>query len=158
MSALITQEAFAAAYSRYFKQTEYFLRSKGLAPEEAEELAQEAWVKAWVHAEQWRGEASFASWVIIIALNLYRMTLRRKPVEQLDSEHDKPLFSSAIDYEIDSKTCLQLLHAKEAVYLHMHYVEGLTLNEMVERTGLHVANVKTRTHRALFAVRSLVVR
>jgi RNA polymerase sigma-70 factor (ECF subfamily) len=45
----------------------------------AEELAQEAFVKAWRGLRSWRREGSFSTWLFALAANVYRSELRRFP-------------------------------------------------------------------------------
>ena len=60
--------------------------------EEAIDLAQEAWVKAWQRLKQFQGASSFATWMTRIVINLCLDQLRRQKrtraesIEQLDEE------------------------------------------------------------------------
>jgi RNA polymerase sigma-70 factor (ECF subfamily) len=56
--------------------------------EQAVDLSQEAWVKAWQRLEQFQGDASFATWITRIAINLCLDHLRRRkrhPTDSLDA-------------------------------------------------------------------------
>ncbi len=60
--------------------------------DEAVDLSQEAWVKAWQRLTQFQGEASFATWMTRIVINLCLDHLRKakrqraESIEQLDEE------------------------------------------------------------------------
>lgn len=45
----------------------------------AEEMAQEAFVRAWRGLAQWRGDSSFSTWLFSVAANVYRNELKRIP-------------------------------------------------------------------------------
>ena len=45
----------------------------------AEEMAQEAFLRAWRNLAQFRGDAAFSTWLFSLAANLYRTELRRIP-------------------------------------------------------------------------------
>src|SRR5215472_14046977 len=45
----------------------------------AEELAQEAFVRAWRNLATWRRESSFSTWLFALAANVYRNDLKRFP-------------------------------------------------------------------------------
>jgi RNA polymerase sigma-70 factor (ECF subfamily) len=46
----------------------------------AEEMAQEAFLRAYRNLKQWRKEAAFSTWLFALATNVYRSELRRIPV------------------------------------------------------------------------------
>ncbi|MGA7884642.1 MAG: sigma-70 family RNA polymerase sigma factor [Acidobacteriaceae bacterium] len=52
-----------------------FCRDRG----RAEEMAQEAFLRAFRNLAQWRGEAAFSTWLFALAMNVYRTELRRIP-------------------------------------------------------------------------------
>jgi RNA polymerase sigma-70 factor (ECF subfamily) len=53
--------------------------------EEAIDLSQEAWVKAWQRLKQFQGESSFSTWLTRIVINLCLDHLRRRKRQQTDS-------------------------------------------------------------------------
>src|ERR1035437_809018 len=49
----------------------------------AEEMAQEAFIRAWRGLSQWRREGSFSTWLFALAANVFRSELKRFPTETL---------------------------------------------------------------------------
>ncbi|MFZ0633635.1 MAG: sigma-70 family RNA polymerase sigma factor [Acidobacteriaceae bacterium] len=49
----------------------------------AEEMAQEAFLRAWRNLAQFRGESAFSTWLFSLATNLFRTEIRRLPATPL---------------------------------------------------------------------------
>src|SRR5260370_36356504 len=58
---------------------------------DAEDVAQEAFLKAFHHLATFRAEAKFSTWLLGIALNEARSRLRRAGGWHMDAIHDSPI-------------------------------------------------------------------
>src|SRR5580698_9573473 len=68
----------------------------------AEEMAQEAFLKAYRNLAQWRGDSAFSTWLFALAANVYRTELRRIPATMLSLDEiaeppDERLSTTAYD-------------------------------------------------------------
>jgi RNA polymerase sigma-70 factor, ECF subfamily len=68
----------------------------------AEEMAQEAFLRAYRNLAQWRGESAFSTWLFALAANVYRTELRRIPATMLSLDEiaeppDERLSTTAYD-------------------------------------------------------------
>jgi RNA polymerase sigma-70 factor, ECF subfamily len=85
------ERAAAELVRRHASAVGRFLYSSGAAPDEVEDLVQEALFRAFRKLEGWRGEASFRSWLFTIAGNALRDEVRRRKGRQMLSLEDRDL-------------------------------------------------------------------
>lgn len=134
---------------------------------DAEDAAQETFLKAFRNLARFRGDAKFSTWLISIALNEARSRLRSKKnikIESLDEAPDdqghvspallrdwREIPSEALERQ-EMRVLLQ--HAVTdlpSIYREVFMlrdVEELSVNESAEALGITVASVKVRLHRA----------
>lgn len=132
---------------------------------EAEDAAQEAFIKAYRHLSKFRSESRFSTWLISIVLNEARGRLRRKQPGLTDSIDDTAEGSvtpaQLTDWrEIPSESLerqeIRTLIRRALSELPVAYREVFVLRELEERNvqetaetlGITSASVKMRLHRA----------
>ena len=150
---------------RLYRIARAVLREDG----EAEDVMQDAYVKAYEHLHQFEGRASFSTWLSRIALYAAIARLRRrKRVVELDTIPDSEketmhsLQSSAPspEYEASSAEIRRLLEQEvdalpdnyRAVFV-LHDVEDVDVAEVADILDISPENVKTRLHRAHMLLR-----
>ena len=142
-------------------------------PADAEEVAQQAVLKAFAALPRFRGEAKFSTWLIQITINEARLKLRkdrRHLYESVDEQHtDEQGDCFPKDFadwrEIPSET-LQRKELREALkraldslapkyreVLILRDVQHLSIQETAQVLGITEGSVKTRLLRARFQMR-----
>jgi RNA polymerase sigma-70 factor (ECF subfamily) len=120
---------------------------------EADDAAQEVFVKAFKSLGSFRSDASFSSWMYRIA---YRHCVdvirsgRRRRTEALDAM-DVDQFrerTSSTDDRLDVRRALELLSPDERMVLTLREVQGLTYEEISEVLEVSLDGVKGRLKRA----------
>jgi RNA polymerase sigma-70 factor (ECF subfamily) len=140
---------------------------------DAEDVAQEAFLKAFAHLATFRKESKFSTWLIQIAINEARMR-RRKDRKSLYESVDEKQTGEDGDYspkdfadwrEIPSETlqrtelrraiqrALASLDQKYREVFVMRDVQNLSITETAETLGISEAAVKTRLLRARLQMR-----
>jgi RNA polymerase sigma-70 factor (ECF subfamily) len=133
----------------------------------AEELAHEAFVKAYRGLGGFRGDAQFGTWVIQIALHLARDRIRQQQrrtivsLEELKEQHEnasalvetRPSFDpvqALDDKELKDRfeTALQELPPSYREVFVLHHLEDVPYEEIAQATGDSVGSLKVRAHRA----------
>lgn len=140
---------------------------------DAEEVAQEAVLKAFKNLSYFRQESKFSTWLIQIAINEAKMKLR-KDRRHLYESLDEGQATDEGDYiprdfadwrEIPSEAleqkelreaiqrALKSLPEKYRSVLVLRDIQQLSINETADALGLSTANVKTRLSRARLQMR-----
>ncbi len=132
----------------------------GLRQFEAEELAQEAFLRAWQHLPQYRSEqGAFSTWLYTIARRLALNELgragRRLQVNTGDAPPDaicdRPGPALALQRQQQTAALLAALRqlpAPDRSVLALAYVHELSLADVARIEGCSEAAVKARLHRA----------
>jgi len=93
------ERAAAELVRRHAPAVGRFLYSSGAARDEIDDLVQEALFRAFRRLDGWRGEASFRSWLFVIASNVLRDEYRRRKGRQMLSLEDRDLPDRADPHE-----------------------------------------------------------
>ena len=128
--------------------------------EEAEEVVQDAFTKAFASLGQFRGQSRFSTWLYrIVYTTALNCAARKRPQHQeLDmwTEECTDLAGATERFELlelaerkhFTDLALQTLTPEERGMVTLHYYEDRPLAEIAEITGLTPANVKIKLYRA----------
>lgn len=134
--------------------------------EEAQDVTQEAFLRAWRSIGRFRGQSQFFTWLYRIGINeAKRRAGRRPPAELFASLEDDPMpeapdWSEAPQLRLEQSDLREVLE-RAIRELPLRYratvilrdVEGLSTREAAEVMELSEAAFKSRLHRARLAVR-----
>lgn len=128
-------------------------------PQDAQDLAQETLLRAWLRLYQYRGDAAFATWVLTIGANLCRNAMRRPAVAPLmidlpDIQPGPEHQALARDDLRQLQAALDILRAAERTALLLVAQEGISYEDAAHILKLPVGTVKTHVHRARQAIRA----
>jgi RNA polymerase sigma-70 factor (ECF subfamily) len=142
--------------------------------EDAEDVVQDAFLKAFQHLHHFEERARFSTWLTKIAVNEALSRLRdsrRASIVSINEETEdmKPLADSIADWrpnpeqlysrselrDILHKALASLQHSYRVVFL-LRDVEGFSIAETAELLGLCVPNVKARLFRARLKLRKFL--
>jgi RNA polymerase sigma-70 factor, ECF subfamily len=142
---------------------------------DAQDVAQEAILKAFANLRQFRGESKFSTWLIQITVNEARMRQRKQradlfePIAELQDEEGAYTPRDFADWrEIPSEALerseIRALLAKALASLAQKYrevfilrdVEQISIEETAEVLNISIASVKTRLLRARLMLRDIL--
>jgi len=156
------REAFArlvARHQRYVYNLAYRLLRN---THEAEDLAQEVFLRTWRGLDSFRGEAKFTTWLYRIVTNLcYNRLprLRRQLLEAdvddanssamtLSSNEDPPAAAEAAEQRAFLHRQIAVLPAKYQAVITLFYLQELSYQEIAQVLDLPLGTVKTHLFRA----------
>jgi len=139
-----------------------FCRDRG----RAEEMAQEAFLRAFRALGQWRKDAVFSTWLFALATNLYRSELRRIPARMLSltvslDDIPEPRDARASDGGVEDqdrdlavRRAVGALPAKYRETLILFYFHDMDITSTARSLGLPEGTVKARLFRGREILRS----
>ena len=128
----------------------------------AEELAQEAFVRAWRGLSGWRRDSSFSTWLFALAANVYRSDLKRFPIVTLPIDEAPELSRPATQHHAlaaqqssDSvRRAVLALPTRYREPVILFYFHEMDVAAAARTMGLPEGTVKARLSRARALLRS----
>lgn len=163
--AHIIQEILGGKTSQY----EYFLDRYGRqvflliarivsCQEDAEELTQDVFLKAFQSLSSFKKESSFSTWVYRIAYNMAVSATRRKTSQVM--HFDESMLATLSDVQVDEaledeqeermaqlSLALDKLEADEKALVTLYYMEEKSMSELAFILGITEGNVKVKLYR-----------
>jgi RNA polymerase sigma-70 factor (ECF subfamily) len=109
----------------------------------ADDLAQETFIQVWRKLNQFRGDASFPTWLYRVAYTIYLQSMRQKPkqIECGELVEDAALNDGALRVDL-ARAMERLPDNERLVLLHCCHI-GLSHEEAAWILGMPVGTVKT---------------
>lgn len=142
--------SYAEAFQNGFGATCRFLISRGAPRDEAEEIAQAAWVRGWEYREQLRDPGLVSYWVNSIARNLFRARFRTALPVPLESAKE-PAYVFDTD-AIDVRTVLGRCSHRDRE-LFERAMQGYSADEIARDSGVSSTGIRVRLLRARRSLR-----
>jgi len=153
-------QAFSFLVEKYQKMV-YTLALKLMKKsEEAEEMAQDTFIKAFHKIDSYEGKSKFSTWLYSITYNACISELRKRRIEfkSLDDRHVSDQDEQRMhDYYRENRKedqekylalAMEKLPEDDQVLVTLYYYENQSMDEISVITGLTVSNIKIKIHRA----------
>jgi RNA polymerase sigma factor (sigma-70 family) len=153
--------AFQLLVLRHEGRLRAFLSRAAGSEADGDDLAQEAFVRAWRRAGDFRGQGSYAAWVMGIGWRLFldqRRTAKRREGLAAQDE-DAPASSNphgATDAAIDADRLLAGLSAQERAALTLCFGHGWSHGEAAEIMGVPLGTLKSLVLRGRAKAQKLI--
>lgn len=153
--------AFRQLYGRHTPRLYCLvLRLLGGVEADAEDVVQEAWIRATDRLGSFRWEASFGSWLSAIGLNVARELLRKRGRRREDEWSGDTDVAAPRPLDrlepIDLERALKALPDGYRTVLVLHDVEGYRHEEIAQQLGIAAGTSKSQLFHARRAMRVLL--
>lgn len=150
---------FACLLDKYSRPIHSLILKVTQNKEDAEELAQDTFMKAFKNLSSFKGDCSFSTWIYRIAYNTAISSVRKKrhefltieeaTLDNVSEEEAANLFGQTESTEriLRLEAALGQLPPDERALILLFYWKEKTIEEMVSITGLTASNVKVKLYR-----------
>ncbi len=160
------RRAFEIVVYQYREQLYWQIRRMVLSHDDANDLLQNTFIKAWTHINYFRGEAKLTTWLYRIAINECLTFLNKQQnshsvplddpqahaVNRLESD---PYFNGD-ETQILLQKALQQLPEKQRIVFNLKYFQEMKYEEISEILGTTVGALKASYHYAVKKIESFL--
>ena len=152
-----TASLFVEIVRRYQQQIYYHCRNLLLSHDDADDAAQNTFIKVWQNANQFKGDSRLRTWVYRIATNeSINLIRKRKPTIDFDEAQPEmadmiteDLYLSGDDISLKLQKALCYLPFKQKLVFTLRYFEDLTYEEIAVLTSTSEGALKASYHHAV---------
>ena len=154
--------AFSTLLQTYSEPVYWQIRRMVLNHEDANDIVQNVFIKAWTNLHNFRGEAKLSTWLFKIAVNesinfLNKEKHRVQGTAGSDGEEESLLIKNleADEYfdgdalQLELQAAIEKLPEKQRIVFNMRYYDELKYEEMSEILGTSVGALKASYHHAV---------
>ena len=160
------REAFARIVKEYSEQLYWQIRRLVLFHDDANDILQNTFIKAWTNIEYFRGDAKMSTWLYRIALNECLTFLNKQrasqqlSIDEADTEIVNQLESDTyFDGDETQKVFLQAikqLPEKQQMIFNLKYFKEMKYEEISEILGTSIGALKASYHHAVKKIESFL--
>jgi RNA polymerase sigma-70 factor, ECF subfamily len=157
-------EAFGELVTRYHARILTLLNGMVRNENDASDLAQEGFLKAWSSIRQFQGRSSFYTWLYRLTVNLAILSLRRKDrrVEvELDDYFPSSQPSPRVDYQLTEireyfNAALEQLSPKQRAVIELKEIKGMQYREIAGVLNVSMGTVMSRLYHGKKRLQSIL--
>jgi RNA polymerase sigma-70 factor (ECF subfamily) len=153
--------AFERLYREHIARI-HSLARRMMNSEEADEIVQDVFVRAWQKIGTFRGEAAFGTWLYRLAINVIlarrasHATRRARYVAEDEVLETVPAKPATVDMGMDFDTAIERLPGGARQIFVLHDVEGYKHEEIAGMLGITSGTSKAQLHRARMMLRRVL--
>lgn len=152
-------EAFSAVFRTYQERIYWHIRKMVLSHDDANDVMQNAFMKAWNGLDGFRGESQLSTWLYKIATNETLTFLANKKMRNMNSLDDvedgllqnlkADTYFNGNDLQLKLQKAILTLPEKQRLVFNMKYFDTITYEQMETVLGTSVGALKASYHHAV---------
>jgi RNA polymerase sigma-70 factor (ECF subfamily) len=156
------KNAFELLFSRYNREVFYLVKTFVNNTEEAKDITQDAFIKAFNNLKNLNDRTKFKSWLFTIGVNLAkdRLKMRKKTTDEGlelirtdDDPHDN-IIKDSLAREVNS--AIKKLPERQADVIRLRALDEMSFKEIAQILNIKETTVRTNFHFAIKGLRDLI--
>jgi|SRR5690554_426848 RNA polymerase sigma-70 factor (ECF subfamily) len=153
------RKAFAKLVSEYSERLYWQIRKMVLSHDDANDILQDVFIKAWTNLDNFRGESKLSTWLYRIAINESITFINKKRFQNnisIDEDDSFLINTLESDTYFDGDEAQKLLQKailtlpeKQRLVFQLKYFEEMKYDEMSDILGTSVGALKASYHHAV---------
>ncbi|MDH6344076.1 RNA polymerase sigma-70 factor (ECF subfamily) [Parabacteroides sp. PFB2-12] len=162
------RHAFAKVVSAYGEKLYWQIRKMVLDHDDANDLLQNTFLKAWMNINYFRGDAKLSTWLYKIAINECITFLNKQRAQNNVSIDDTDVFLlerlkgdeyfDGDEAQMKLQAAILSLPEKQRLVFQMKYYEEMKYDDMSEILGTSVGALKASYHHAVKKIEEFLVK
>lgn len=158
--------AFYRIVQEYQEKMYWFIRRMVINHDDANDLVQDVFIKAWEGLDNFRGDCSLSSWLYKIAHNTTITFLNKKrkmffiPIVDVEKKLTRTLKSDSSfegdEIQLKLQKAILSLPEKQRVVFNMKYYDNMKYEQMSEVLGTSVGALKASFHHAVKKIEEFI--
>lgn len=160
------REAFECIVKEYSEQLYWQIRRMVLSHDDANDILQNTFIKAWLNIDYFRGDAKMSTWLYRIALNETLTFLNKQRASNqlsIDDANEEMINKLETDAYFDGDAtqkvflrALQDLPEKQRIVFNLKYFKEMKYEEISEILGTSIGALKASYHHAVKKIESFL--
>lgn len=161
----LRNSAFSVVVKKYSPKIYWHIRNMVLSHDDANDLVQDTFIKAWNSLDTFRGEAHISTWLYRIAINETLAFLKKRQIETIPIDSDEYDIAGTIESDAffcgDStdilfRKAIETLPEKQRLVFNMKYFEEMKYEEMSDILGTSIGALKASYHIAVKKIEKFI--
>lgn len=151
------RKAFAVLVDQYTERLYWQIRKLVIAHDDANDVLQNVFIKAWTNIDNFRGDSKLSTWLYKIAINESITFINKQKQQNIPLDNDDSFLASKLqsdtyfdgdEIQIKLQKAILTLPEKQRIVFNLKYFEDMKYEEMSSILETSVGALKASYHHA----------